>query len=113
MSKNRRLTPAAERRVRNAFIGFGEVALALALVLVLAFAAGTGWREEKRLAGPESPREFTAAGKFDNQLRSGQSAHVDLPGDGGGDQRGPAFLQQVNGALGFGGEGVESVPLID
>ena len=34
-------------------------------------------------------------------------AHVDLAGDGGGDQRGAAFLQQVDGALGFGGEGVE------
>lgn len=30
-------------------------------------------------------------------------AHVNLAGDGGGDQRGPAFLQQVDGALGFGG----------
>ena len=32
---------------------------------------------------------------------------VDLTGDGGGDEGGAAFLQQVNGALGFGGEGVE------
>ena len=32
---------------------------------------------------------------------------LDLAGDGGGDQRGPAFLQEVDGALGFGGEGVE------
>ena len=33
--------------------------------------------------------------------------HVDLAGDGGGDQRSAAFLQQVDGALGFGGEGVK------
>ena len=30
--------------------------------------------------------------------------HIDLAGDGGGDQRGAAFLEQVDGALGFGGE---------
>jgi hypothetical protein len=34
-------------------------------------------------------------------------AHINLPGDGGGDQRGAAFVQQVDGALRFGGEGVE------
>ncbi len=32
----------------------------------------------------------------------GELAHVDLAGDGGGDQRGAAFLEQVDGALGFG-----------
>mgnify|MGYP007123224232 CR=1 FL=1 len=30
-----------------------------------------------------------------------------MPGDGGGNQRGAALLQQVDGVLGFGGEGVE------
>src|SRR5262249_55270706 len=34
-------------------------------------------------------------------------ANVDLAGDGGGDQCGAAFLQEIDGALGFGGEGVE------
>ena len=34
-------------------------------------------------------------------------AHVDLAGDGGGDQRGAAFLEQVDGALGFSGEVVK------
>jgi hypothetical protein len=29
-------------------------------------------------------------------------ADINLAGDGGGNQGGPAFLQQVNGALGFG-----------
>ena len=37
----------------------------------------------------------------------GAGTNVNLAGDGGGDQGGPAFLQQVDGALGFGGEGVE------
>ena len=41
------------------------------------------------------------------RLLFGKVAHVILAGDGGGNQRGPAFLQQVDGALGFGGEGVE------
>ncbi|RFC32767.1 MAG: hypothetical protein DID91_2727703544 [Candidatus Nitrotoga sp. MKT] len=35
------------------------------------------------------------------------AAHVNLAGDGGGDQRGAAFLQQVDGVVSFGGEGVE------
>ena len=35
-------------------------------------------------------------------LPDGELAHVDLAGDGGGDQRGAAFLEQVDGALGFG-----------
>ncbi len=30
-----------------------------------------------------------------------------MASDGGGDQRGAAFLQQVDGALGFGGECIE------
>ena len=34
-------------------------------------------------------------------------AHINLPGDGGGDQRGAALLQEVDGALRFGGEGVK------
>ena len=34
-------------------------------------------------------------------------SNVDLAGDGGGDQSGAAFLQQLDPALGFGGEGVE------
>src|ERR1017187_6269356 len=34
-------------------------------------------------------------------------ADINLAGDGGGNQGGPAFLQQVYGALGFGGERVE------
>ena len=38
-------------------------------------------------------------------------AHVDLAGDGGGDQGGAAFLEQGDGVLGFGGEGVELVGL--
>ena len=38
---------------------------------------------------------------------STKPAHVDLAGDGGGDQGGAAFLEQVDGTLGFGGEGVE------
>lgn len=33
--------------------------------------------------------------------------NINLPGNGGGDQRGAALLQQVNGALGFGGQGIE------
>ncbi len=32
---------------------------------------------------------------------------IDLAGDGGGDQSGSALLQEVDGALGFGGESVE------
>ena len=32
--------------------------------------------------------------------------HIDLAGDSGGNERGAAFLQEVNCALGFGGEGV-------
>lgn len=36
-----------------------------------------------------------------------RSAHINLPRDGGGDQRGAAFLQEVDGALRFVGEGVE------
>ena len=36
----------------------------------------------------------------------GQPAHVDLAGDGGGNQGGPAFLQQVDGSLGFGSKSV-------
>ena len=32
---------------------------------------------------------------------------VDLAGDGGGDQSGATFLQQVDGSLGFGGEGIK------
>ncbi|MCX6855569.1 MAG: hypothetical protein NTV80_11775, partial [Verrucomicrobia bacterium] len=35
------------------------------------------------------------------------SAHVDLAGDGSGDQRGAAFLKQVDGSLSFGGECIE------
>lgn len=35
------------------------------------------------------------------------AAYVNLAGDGGGDQRGAAFLQQVDGVVSFGGEGVE------
>ena len=47
-------------------------------------------------------------------LRSfGDVAHVDLAGDGGGEQRGPAFLQQVDGTLGFGGQGVEFSESLD
>jgi hypothetical protein len=40
--------------------------------------------------------------------RSGrnQAADIDLAGDCGGDQGGAAFLEEVDGALGFGGEGV-------
>jgi hypothetical protein len=30
-------------------------------------------------------------------------SHINLAGDGGGDEGGPAFLQQVDGALGCGG----------
>ena len=37
-----------------------------------------------------------------------RGTHVNLAGDGGGDQRAAAFLQQGYGALGFGGEGVEA-----
>jgi hypothetical protein len=33
--------------------------------------------------------------------------HIDLARDGSGDERGSAFLQQVDGALGLGGEDVE------
>jgi hypothetical protein len=36
---------------------------------------------------------------------SRSTTHIDLAGDGGGDEGGPAFLEQVDGALGFGGEG--------
>ena len=43
---------------------------------------------------------------------SANAAHVDLAGDGGGDQGGAAFLEQVDGALGFGGEGVEILSLL-
>ncbi len=38
---------------------------------------------------------------------SATAANVDLAGDGGGDQGGAAFLEEVDGALGFGDEGVE------
>jgi hypothetical protein len=34
----------------------------------------------------------------------GSRADVDLAGDGGGDEGGAAFLEEVDGALGFGGE---------
>ena len=37
----------------------------------------------------------------------GRITRVNLAGDGSGDQRGPTFLQQVDGMLGLGGEGVE------
>jgi hypothetical protein len=33
-------------------------------------------------------------------------ANIDLAGDGGGDQGGAAFLQEVDGVLGFGCEGI-------
>ena len=39
--------------------------------------------------------------------RGCHAANVDLSGDGGGDQGGAAFLQEVDGALGFGDERVE------
>jgi hypothetical protein len=41
------------------------------------------------------------------KLSGGDSPHINLPGDSGGDQRVAAFLQEVDGALRFGGEGVE------
>jgi len=34
-------------------------------------------------------------------------SYIDLAGDGGGDQSGAAFFQQLDPALGFGGESVE------
>ena len=40
-------------------------------------------------------------------MSSREPAHVDLAGDGSGDQGGAAFLQQVDGSLGFGGEGID------
>jgi hypothetical protein len=40
-------------------------------------------------------------------LPSNGTPHVNLPDDGGGDQRDPALLQQVDGAFGFCGECVE------
>ena len=40
-------------------------------------------------------------------IKQAINADVDLAGDGGGDQGGAAFVRQVDGALGFGGEGVE------
>jgi hypothetical protein len=40
-------------------------------------------------------------------MSRGRLAHVNPAGDGGGDEGGAAFLQQVDGALGFGGESVE------
>ena len=36
-------------------------------------------------------------------------AHIDLPCDAGGDQCGAALLQQVDGALCFGGESIEFI----
>jgi hypothetical protein len=46
--------------------------------------------------------------KWHTYFRSrANAAHVNLVGDGGGDQRGAAFLQQVGGVVSFGGEGVE------
>jgi len=33
-----------------------------------------------------------------------ERSYIDLAGDGGGDQRGAAFLQEVDGALGFDGQ---------
>ena len=39
-------------------------------------------------------------------------AHIDLAGDGGGNQGGATLLQDVDGALGFGGEIVETYTLI-
>ena len=44
---------------------------------------------------------------WERHLLSAVPADVDLAGDGGGDQRGPAFLQQLDRAPGFGGQGVE------
>ncbi len=37
-----------------------------------------------------------------------ESPHIDLPRDGSGDKGGAAFLEEIDGALGFGGEGVEA-----
>jgi hypothetical protein len=41
------------------------------------------------------------------RLGLGHPAHVDLASDGGGDQSGSALLQEVDGSLGFSGEGVK------
>ena len=43
----------------------------------------------------------------ENLFSGGNTPHINLPGDGGGNERGAAFLQEVDGALRFGGEGVE------
>ena len=40
-------------------------------------------------------------------LGIGFPSYINWAGDGGGDEGGAAFLQQVNGPLGFGGEGAE------
>ena len=40
-------------------------------------------------------------------LRPALRPHVDLAGDGGGDQGGAAFLQEGNGAVSFGAKNIE------
>ena len=59
----------------------------------------TGMVEIRQRQGPRD------VGTHSGRLRARQAADVDLAGDGGGDQGGPAFLEEVDGSLGFGSEG--------
>ena len=70
------------------------------------FKHAVGPRDQLRVAyGPPAPFRQPAV------ISDRHAApHVDLAGDGGRDECGAAFLQEANGALGFGEESVEISP---